>query len=254
MEIDLQAGYLEAALVGAQSKAGDAQALLRVATPQFRWDYGRFLYWQALDFPDVVFAIRQDNYQLPVPIDSDKVAEFFHQVDILAHCETDLVANVLVAMRWQGLARGQTNPENEFLCLWIALERIGAGSWHIDKQLPKLAAYLWRSSLRATLSPAEAETELQSDQARMEQIIRGLKDIRNRDVAHRGRFRDRYDVRYATWLLTHLTNDLTRWLLQVVQTTDIPDLSALLDALYPVDSDAKNYAAEQNNYAPVKSR
>jgi len=89
-------------------------------------------------------------------------------------------------MRWQGLARGQTNPENEFLYTWIALERIGEGSWHGDQQLPRLAARLWRTSLRETLSAHKAETELQCDQMRMRQLIGRLKHIRDRDVAHRG--------------------------------------------------------------------
>jgi hypothetical protein len=184
--------------------------------------------------------MRQDNYQLPVPIDPNKVSEFFQQADTLTQRETDLATNLLVAMRWQGLARGQTNPENEFLCTWIALERIGEGSWHVDKQLPRLAARLWRAALRETLSAPEAEAELQCDQMRMKQLIGRLKHIRDRDVAHRGAFRSHYDVRYATWLLMHLTNDLTRWLLEVVRTTNLPDLSAVIEALDSVDSDANN--------------
>lgn len=246
VEVDVQAGYLAAGLTEARSKAGDVQALLRIATPQFQWDYGPFLYWQALNPPkdlpesDVVFAMRQDNYQLPVPVDPNKVSEFFQQADTLAQRETDLATDLLVAMRWQGLARGQTNPENEFLCMWIALERIGEGSWHVNKQLPKLAARLWRTSLRANLPASEAEAELQCDQVRMGELIDRLKHIRDRDVAHRGAFRSRYDVRYATWLLMHLTNDLTRWLLEVVQTTNVADLSAVIEALDTIDSDAKD--------------
>lgn len=215
VQIDVKGPYLEAARDRARSVLGEVQSFLRVADPSSQWAVGPFVYHEVFSGPthfdltgfDNLMAMRRDNHQLAPPVDPDKVAQFFGWIAHLKTQSQSLAGALTVAMQWQGLAWDQDNPENAFLCDWIALERLGEGSYHFEQLIPALGALYWHPGWYPEDTAAIAELYA-AEQDRLAKLVHALKKIRNNDVAHRGVFRHKVDERYAAWMLTHLVNDV----------------------------------------------
>jgi hypothetical protein len=116
---------------------------------------------------------------------------------------------LVVAMHWQGLARNQDNPENAYLCHWIALERLGEGSHHLEAVSPAVSALFWHPGWYDGEDAEKSARLYNAERTRLGKLLHALKKIRNNDVVHRGRFRHIRDERYAQWILRYWVNDLT---------------------------------------------
>ncbi len=151
VQIDVKGPYLQAARDRARSVLGEVQSFLRVADPSSQWAVGPFVYHEVFSGPihfdltgfNNLMAMRPDKHQLAPPVDPDKVTQFFGWIAHLKTQSQPLAAALTVAMQWQGLAWDQDIPENAFLCDWIALERLGDGSYHFEQFISALGAFYW---------------------------------------------------------------------------------------------------------------
>lgn len=235
MVVSMCAPNLQTAREHAMSSVGNAQALLRVADFLSRWDLSQVYFWSLTDLtgqlPDIgpkpTYLDRRDNYQLPRQIDPKRILEYSDLIQWLENEERELAKSLLIAMRWQGISRTQNGSENEFMCLWIALEKLGNGSYKYRDIIPKVAGTIWRLPLWNCIPKSLARLGIEQDQKTLLILVNSLAQIRNREVAHRGEFKSKKDKTYATWILRCLTNDLTEWFLHVLQTTDISSFEEL---------------------------
>lgn len=218
---------------------GHIQTMLRVADAGFRWETSFYYYWtlretnKPIPICDLFTAERRDNRQLYGPLTPDWLTKYRDWLSGIEEKSSDLAKALLVAMKWQGLSRIQDGAEGEFLCLWIALERLGNGSYHIKEVIPHVAGSIWNSSMWASLPPHERFRGIYQNRKLMKQIVGDLGALRNKEVAHRGQFSGKQDVRYATWLLKHLVNDLILWILSLVMNQD--DIRTVDDLMRYID-------------------
>lgn len=228
--VDVEAESLEAAYGVSLRGLARVQALLRQADGAFRWAVDERFYVRisSPDHTDRYFVQWRDNYQLKGPLDPKHLT---HLRDLALNIDRDgrqLAKALKVAMQWQGLARVQDSIENKFLCLWIALERLGNGSFHYKDTIPRMAATLWHQQMWSVLPSHERPVCYYHDQMRMRILVHDLSQIRSSDIVHRGEVDARVDMAYATWALESLTQDLTFWMLRVVRETTLRTFDDLL--------------------------
>lgn len=237
--VSIHAPLFNAAYQEALTIVGNLQALLRVADNLSRWELSKVFFYSGTDLTGKLSDIgekpihvqRRDNYQLPRFLDYEKVLHFRDLIAWLEHDERELAKALLIAMRWQGISRTQDGSENEYLCLWIALEKLGNGSYNYRKVVPKVAGTLWHLSLLSNVPKATARKGIEQARDIMGSLVGNLAKIRNREVAHRGEFRGKRDTIYATLVLRNLVNDLTEWLLHVLQNSDVKSFNELLSLM-----------------------
>lgn len=205
---------------------GRIQTMLRVADTGFRWETG-FYYFvtvretdRELPKGEFYIAYRRDNRQVFGPLSPERLTKYRDWLNRIEKKPGEIAEAVLVAMKWQGLSRVQDGAESEFLCLWIALERLGNGNYHYKKIIPRIAGSIWHWPMWSSLPADERFRGIYQDRILMERIVEDLGDLRSSEVAHRGEFRGKKDVRYATWVLKHLVNDLIRWIVTLMMERD----------------------------------
>ncbi len=259
IQVDTDGPYLEAAMGQARSTLEEIRALLLVADPSSRWEVGAFVYHETLAGPtdfnmdsfDSLMAMRRDNHQLAGPVDPDKLAQFFGWAENLKSESDALPKALAVAMQWQGIARDQDNPENGYLCNWIALERLSDGSYHVEDLVSGLGAFYWHPGWYV-IDDADSCARLYSaERDRLQKLVHALKTLRNRDVAHRGLFRHQQDERYASWLLAHLVNDLTKLFIGWIDNEGLrtfEDLRNRYGVAYAEQESRDSKAAHTNNF------
>ncbi|WP_067566602.1 hypothetical protein [Ferroacidibacillus organovorans] len=218
---------------------GHIQTMLRVADAGFRWEVS-FYYFITMDLSNrglpkdhFFMAERRDNRQVYPELTDEWLTKYRDWLAKIEDKPGEVAESLLVAMKWQGLSRVQDGAESEFLCLWIVLERLGNGSYHYKKTIPHVAGTLWNWSMWSSLSNYERLRGNYQDRRLMERIIGELGNLRSREVAHRGQFTGKKDVRYATYILKHLVNDLIRWTIALLMERDdirsFDDLTQYID-------------------------
>jgi hypothetical protein len=202
---------------------GNTQTMLRTADTGFRWEAAFFYFWTFISddldphFKDHFVAERRDNRQIYPPLSEDWLIKYRDWVSSIEANTSELGEALFIAMRWQGLSRVQDGAESEFLCLWIALERLGNGGYHYKRLIPHFAGTIWHWSMFQGVEPQRRLRGIYHDRRNVENLINQLAGIRSHEVAHRGQFRGKKDIRYGTWLLKHLVNDLTVCLMEILQ-------------------------------------
>ncbi|WML52226.1 hypothetical protein RCG17_22995 [Neobacillus sp. PS3-12] len=221
---------------------GDTQTMLRVADTGFRWETSYFYYWSLLKSSRLplqsgsfFIAERRDSQQLYGLLTTEWLSQSRDLFSGLAEKSGKLADALLVAMKWLGMARTQDGAESEFLCLWIALERLGNGSHEYRNVIPKVVGTLWHLSMWSNLAIDKQIDAVEENREMMVSLLHDLGNLRNQEVAHRGQFRKKKDVRYATWMLHHLVNDLTRWLIHLLTNRD--DIQTFDDLITYIDEE-----------------